>query len=149
LAGAILNYLVGYYFGRPAIYKLASSTFAKFLSMNPDKIMRAEKYFLKNSNSATFIGRLIPVIRQLISLPAGFSKMPFLPFIFYTTLGSLIWVSILAGLGYFIGYNHALLQMYYKEIVLILGILGFVWIIWKMYKIKGKKQTIDTSRLNC
>jgi membrane protein DedA with SNARE-associated domain len=141
LVGAIFNYLVGYYLGRPVVYKLASSSFSKFLFISPEKIMRAEIYFLKNSNSATFVGRLIPVIRQLVSLPAGFCKMRFLPFIFYTTLGSLIWVSILAGLGYFIGYNQELLKMYYQEIIMVLGILGFIWIIFKIYKIIRRKNS--------
>ena len=147
LVGAIFNYAIGYYLGRPLVYKLAGSSFAKFLFINPEKVMRAEIYFLKNSKSATFVGRLIPVIRQLVSLPAGFCKMPFFPFIFYTTLGSLIWVSILAGLGYFIGYNQALLQMYYKEIILILGILGFVWIIFKIYKIVKKKEPLSSPKV--
>ncbi len=141
LVGAIFNYLVGYYLGRPVVYKLAESSFSKFLFISPEKIMKAENYFLKNSNSATFVGRLIPVIRQLVSIPAGFCKMPILPFIFYTTLGSLIWVSILAGLGYFIGYNQELLHKYYKEILLILGVLGSIWIIYKIYKIFRKKSS--------
>lgn len=141
LVGAIFNYLVGYYLGRPVVYKLAESSFSKFLFINPEKIMKAENYFLKNSKSATFVGRLIPVIRQLVSIPAGFCKMPILPFIFYTTLGSLIWVSILAGLGYFIGYNQELLHKYYKEILLILGVLGSIWIIYKIYKIFRKKSS--------
>jgi len=141
LAGAIFNYLVGYYLGRPVVYKLAESSFSKFLFINPEKIMKAENYFLKNSKSATFVGRLIPVIRQLVSIPAGFCKMPILPFIFYTTLGSLIWVSILAGLGYFIGYNQELLHKYYKEILMILGVLGSIWIIFKIFKIFRKKSS--------
>jgi len=147
--GAIFNYVLAYYLGRPLIYKLAGSPFSKFLFINPEKIMRAENYFLKNSASATFIGRLIPVIRQLISLPAGFSKMRFLPFIFYTTLGSLIWVSILALLGYLIGYNQELLHRYYKEIIFVLGILGFIWIIYKIYKSTKKTHPIDTPGSIC
>lgn len=147
--GAVFNYFLGYYLGRPLVYKLASSSFAKFLFISPEKIMRAEIYFLKNSKSATFIGRLIPVIRQLISLPAGFSKMRFWPFILYTTLGSFIWVSILAFLGYFIGYNQELLKTYYKEIIIILGIFGFIWILWKVYKYKTKKKIIDSESLKC
>ncbi len=137
--GAIFNYLLAYYLGRPLVYKIADSQFSKFLFINSEKIMRAEKYFLKNSVSATFVGRLIPVIRQLISIPAGFSKMNFLLFVFYTALGSLIWVSILAWLGYFIGYNQELLHKYYKEIIIILGIVGFLWIISKIYKSKLRK----------
>lgn len=136
IIGAIFNYTLSYYLGRPLIYKLAEHRFAKFLLIKPNKIIRAEKYFLNNSSSATFIGRLIPVVRHLISIPAGFCKMPFKKFIFYTALGSLIWVSILAGLGYFIGANKELLMNYYKEISYTLMIFGIIWISWKIYKFK-------------
>ncbi len=136
IVGAIFNYVIAYYLGRPLIYKLSQHRFAKFFLINEEKVLRAEKYFLNNSSSATFLGRLIPVIRQLISLPAGFCKMSFKKFIFYTALGSLIWVSILAGLGYFIGANKDLLMNYYKEISYTLLILGIIWISWKIYKFK-------------
>lgn len=139
IIGATFNYILSFYLGRPIIYKMANHKFAKFLFINPEKIMSAEKYFLNNSSSATFIGRLIPVVRHLISIPAGFSKMPFKKFILYTTLGSFVWVSILAGLGYFIGTNKDLLVKYYKEISYVLLILGAIWIIYKIYKIKFKK----------
>ena len=142
IVGAIFNYVVAYYLGRPLIYKLAGHRFAKFLLISPEKVARAEKYFLENSVSATFIGRLIPVIRQLVSLPAGFSKMPFLPFILYTTLGSLLWVSILAALGYFIGSNQGLLMQYYNEISWGLLGLGSLWIIWKIFKTINKKNSV-------
>lgn len=142
IVGAIFNYVIAYYLGRPLIYKLAGHRFAKFLLISPEKVARAEKYFLENSVSATFIGRLIPVIRQLVSLPAGFSKMPFLPFILYTTLGSLLWVSILAALGYFIGSNQGLLMQYYNEISWGLLGLGSLWIIWKIFKAINKKNSV-------
>lgn len=135
LLGAIFNYTLGYYLGRPLVYKLARHRLAKYLLISPEKILKAEKYFFDNSVSATFIGRLIPVIRQLISIPAGFSKMPFLKFIIYTTLGSFIWVSILAILGYFIGANQELFLKYYKEVSLILVLMIIVWIFRKkIYK---------------
>ncbi len=142
VVGAIFNYYFAYFLGRPLIYKLSRHRFAKFLLINPESLERAEKYFLENSVSATFIGRLIPVIRQLVSLPAGFSKMPFWPFVFYTTLGSLLWVSVLAALGYFIGSNKELLSQYYNEISWGLLIFGGLWIIWKVFKIINKKNSI-------
>jgi membrane protein DedA with SNARE-associated domain len=135
LLGAIFNYVLAYYLGRPLIYKLANHRLAKYFLINPEKVMKAEKYFLDNSVTATFFGRLIPVIRQLISIPAGFSKMPFLKFIIYTTLGSFIWVSLLAILGYFIGANQELFLIYYKEVSLILVLMIIVWIFRKkIYK---------------
>lgn len=142
VVGAVFNYYFAYFLGRPLIYKLSRHRFAKFLLISPENLERAEKYFLENSVSATFIGRLIPVIRQLVSLPAGFSKMPFWPFMLYTTLGSFLWVAVLAALGYFIGANKELLSKYYNEISWALLILGSLWIIWKIFKIINKKNSV-------
>jgi membrane protein DedA with SNARE-associated domain len=139
LIGAIFNYTLGYYLGRPIVYKLSEHKLAKFVFVNRDKLEKAENYFLKNSKSATFIGRLVPVIRQLISIPAGFCKMNFWVFIFYTALGSFIWVSLLAILGYFIGSNHELFMKYYKETTIILLLLGLIYFSFKIYKIKKNK----------
>lgn len=139
LIGAIFNYIIGYYLGRPIVYKLSEHKYAKFIFINREKMERAEKYFLKNSKSATFIGRLVPVIRQLISIPAGFCKMNFTSFLVYTTLGSFIWVSILAGLGYFIGMNQELFTKYYKEILIILSLVGIAYCFVKIYKSKKIK----------
>lgn len=142
IIGAIFNYVLAYYLGRPLIYKLASHKFAKFLLISPEAVKRSEEYFFKNAVSATFIGRLVPVVRQLVSLPAGFCKMPFIPFIIYTTLGSLLWVSILAALGYFIGANQDLLMSYYKEISWVLLVLGLTWFFWKLFKPVNKKNSV-------
>ncbi len=142
VVGAVFNYILAYYLGRPLVYKLASHRFAKFFLLSPKGVERAEKYFLENSVAATFIGRLVPVIRQLVSLPAGFCKMPFLSFLFYTSLGSLIWVSILAALGYFIGANQDLLLKYYREISWALLALGLLWLIWRLKKIINKKNSV-------
>jgi membrane protein DedA with SNARE-associated domain len=142
VVGALFNYYLGFYLGRPLVYKLANHRLAKFFLINPEKIKRAEKYFFDNSASATFIGRLIPVIRQLISIPAGFSKMPLSTFLFYTTLGSLLWVSVLAGLGYFIGSNQELLSRYYHELGWFLIIAFCLYVSWKIFKVVNKKNSI-------
>jgi len=134
VVGAVFNYVIAYYLGRPLVYKLAKYKIAKLLLISPEKIMRAEEYFLKNSFQATLFGRLIPVVRQLISLPAGFSKMPFFKFIISTTIGSFIWVTILAILGYFIGSKQELLKEYYREISWILLFLVVLFIIIKILK---------------
>ncbi|MDI3496231.1 MAG: hypothetical protein PWQ35_252 [Patescibacteria group bacterium] len=142
VGGALVNYCLGYYLGRPLIYKLANHRFAKFLLINPEKIQKAEKYFFDNAISATFISRLVPVIRQLISLPAGFSKMPLPSFLLYTTLGSFLWVCILAGLGYFIGSNQELLAQYYNEIGWFLMIAFGLYAGWKIFKVINKKHSV-------
>ncbi|HZJ41644.1 MAG TPA: DedA family protein, partial [Patescibacteria group bacterium] len=142
IVGASFNYFLGFYLGRPLVYKLANHRLAKFLLINTEKIKRAEKYFLDNSASATFVGRLIPVIRQLISIPAGFSKMPFGSFLFYTTLGSFVWVMLLAALGFFIGNNQHLLSKYYTEISWGLLIAASLYIGWRIFKVVNKKNSV-------
>lgn len=136
--GAVINYFLSFSLGRYLIYKLANHRLAKFIFISPEKIAKAEKYFLANSKSATFFGRLIPVIRQLVSIPAGFSKMKFLPFVLLTALGSFLWVSILAALGYFIGAGSELFNGYYQELSWVLVIFFIIYILWKIRKGRGK-----------
>ncbi len=100
LIGALINYYLAFFLGRPIIYSLTEKKWAKVFLISSKKIEKAERYFLKYGEASTFIGRLIPVIRQLISLPAGFTKMKLRPFIIYTTLGAGIWVIVLAVIGY-------------------------------------------------
>jgi len=134
--GAVINYLLSLSLGRLVIYKLADTKLARLFFITPVKIAAAEKYFLANARSATFLGRLIPVIRHLISIPAGFSRMPFGTFLFYTAAGAAIWVIILTALGYFIGANQALLSQYYREISWGLLSVGVAFIGWKMIAAK-------------
>jgi len=126
LLGAIFNYYFAYFLGRPVIYKFANSKFGKMLLLSENSIKKSEEYFNKNGAVSTLIGRLIPGIRQLVSLPAGLAKMSIPSFLFFTFIGSLLWTSILAILGYFIGANKDLLIKYYKEISIALLILGTI-----------------------
>lgn len=100
LFGAIVNYVLARTLGRTVVYAVAKRHFMRYLLVTQAKIERAEEFFLKYGNIATFIGRLIPVIRQLISLPAGFARMNFSKFLFYTALGSGLWVTFLAVATY-------------------------------------------------
>ncbi len=142
ILGAIFNYVIGFYLGRPLVYKLAAHRYAKYFLITPEKITRAEKYFFDNAVTATFVGRLIPVIRQLVSIPAGFSKMPFFPFLVYTALGSALWVGVLAALGYFIGAQQELLHAYYQEITWSLLGLAALWLGFKIFQVINKKNTV-------
>lgn len=117
LIGAIINYWLALSLGRIIIYKIADHKICRLLLLSSKKIEKSEKFFLRYGNISTLIGRLIPVIRQLISLPAGFAKMNFKSFCFYTGLGSGIWVIILAILGYTFGSNQEFLVKYYREII--------------------------------
>lgn len=100
LVGAFINYFLSRWLGRPIIYAFVESKFGHMLQLSGEKMERAEKYFNNHGVASTLVGRLIPVVRQLISIPAGLSKMNIGTFALYTTLGALIWNCVLALLGY-------------------------------------------------
>ena len=100
--GALINYYIAYFLGRPIVYKFANSRFGHMCLIDETKVKRSEEYFDKNGAISTLIGRLIPGIRQLISIPAGLAKMKLSTFLIYTTIGAGIWNSILAGIGYYL-----------------------------------------------
>lgn len=99
--GATINYVAGYYLGRPIIYKFANSRLGHLCLLNQEKVEKSEKYFYDHGVVATLTGRLIPGIRHLISIPAGLSKMPYWKFLLYTTIGAGVWHAILAALGWY------------------------------------------------
>lgn len=98
--GATINYIAGYYLGRPVIYKFANSRWGHMCLLNQQKVEHSEKYFNDHGMVATITGRLIIGIRHLISIPAGLSKMDYWKFLLYTTIGAGIWNCILAALGW-------------------------------------------------
>jgi membrane protein DedA with SNARE-associated domain len=112
LAGAYANYYGARYFGRPLILK-----YGKYFLITPNKFHRVEQFFLTHGEIATFIGRLLPVVRHLISIPAGLSGMNHLRFSTYTLLGAFIWCSVLTWIGYFIGRNQDLIMAYSRQAV--------------------------------
>ena len=100
LLGALINYVLAYFLGRPIVYAFANSRFGHMCLIDAEKVKKAEDYFDKHGAASTLIGRMIPAIRQLISIPAGLAKMHLLPFILFTCLGAGVWNSILVGIGY-------------------------------------------------
>ena len=102
LAGAFINYYLALWIGRPIVYKFADSRFGHACLIDRTKVDKAEQYFDRHGAISTFIGRLIPAIRQLISIPAGISKMNVAQFALFTALGALVWNAILASLGYWL-----------------------------------------------
>ena len=130
LVGAYANYFASLYLGRPLILK-----YGKFVLIPPDKFHRVESFFLRHGEISTFIGRLLPVVRHLISIPAGLSRMNHLRFSAYTLLGAFIWCSILTWIGYMIGHNQELIMAYSKQAVLwvIVGccllLAGYIWFV--------------------
>lgn len=138
MLGAAVNYWLSRSLGRIVVYRLAATRLARLLLITPEKIADSEKYFLDNSASATFFGRLVPVVRHLISIPAGFCRMPFGRFLFFTGLGAAVWVTVLSALGYFIGANQELIVRYYKEISWLIILLVIAWIIKKIFSRRRK-----------
>jgi membrane protein DedA with SNARE-associated domain len=127
LIGAYINYFLALWLGRPVMYKIADSKFGKILLLSSEKIKKAEKYFNDHGKTSTFVGRLIPGIRQLISLPAGLARMNFLSFTIYTILGAGLWNVILALMGYIAHGQADLINLYSHELsVAILVIVGLV-----------------------
>ena len=141
--GALINYYLAYFVGRPIVYKFANSRLGHMLLIDETKVKYAEEYFDKHGALSTFIGRLIPAVRQLISIPAGLAKMKISTFLFYTTLGAGIWNAILAGIGYYLQSivpEDKLLEnvtKYSHELGYIFIIIGIVIISYLIYK--GRK----------
>ncbi|MGB4618937.1 MAG: DedA family protein [Bacteroidales bacterium] len=100
LAGALINYGLAIWIGRPIVYKFVNSRLGRAFLLDEHKMEKAEQYFVKYGNISTLIGRLVPGVRQLISIPAGLSRMPMGRFVLYTSLGAGAWNAILAVLGY-------------------------------------------------
>jgi len=134
ILGAVINYALAASLGRALLYRFAETRAARFLLIDRKSLERAEGFFRKYGNISTFIGRLIPSVRQLISLPAGLVRMDLKSFLFFTTLGSGIWNVILALLGYYLYGQKERLELYYREmsyVFLGLGVLFFGYLIWR------------------
>lgn len=134
--GALINYYICYFWGKDFVLK-----WGKYFGIDEKKFSKFESFFNKHGEFSTFISRLIPGIRQYISLPAGLVKMKILNFIFFTAAGSGIWVSILVCLGYFIGENEELIKDYLHQILIfILIFVVFASLVYiKMRKILDKR----------
>ncbi|MGM9809630.1 MAG: DedA family protein [Paludibacteraceae bacterium] len=142
MLGAVINYLLSMWLGRPIIYKFADSRVGHLLLLSSEKVQKAENYFNDHGKVSTFIGRLIPGIRQLISIPAGLAKMHFGQFMLYTFLGAFLWNTVLALLGYIAHGQADLINQYSHELsIIILALVGVVavYYVGKMVYKKIKK----------
>lgn len=139
LAGALVNYYLAFYLGRKTVDKFFSR-YGKFFFISKESVEKADKYFENHGEITTFVGRLIPAIRQLISLPAGFAKMNIARFLIYTSLGAGLWSLVLIYLGYVFGQNQVLIQQNLKLFtiiaILLCGILVLVYLIIKKMRKK-------------
>lgn len=140
LFGALINYFLAMYLGRPLVYKFADSKMGHAFLLSKEKVVKAEEYFVKNGNISTLVGRLVPGIRQLISIPAGLSKMNLLSFMLYTTIGALIWNSVLALLGYLAHGQQDLINKYNHELSLVALAAGALFIAFLIIKQLKKKK---------
>ena len=125
LLGALINYFLSMWLGRPIVYAVAESKLGHLLQLSKEKVQRAETYFNDHGVVSTLVGRFIPVIRQLISIPAGLSKMNLGAFTLFTTLGALAWNCILALLGY-LAYKAAdpsVIEKYSHQLSIIIIVL--------------------------
>ena len=141
LIGAYINYYLAKILGRPIIYKFADSRLGHFLLLDVEKVEKAENYFREHGAISTFVGRLITVIRQLISIPAGLAKMKLAPFTLYTFLGAAIWNCVLALLGYFAHGQKDIIEKYNSELAIALlgfGVLFIGYMVWNAMKPKKK-----------
>ncbi len=127
MIGAIINYALSVWLGRLIIYRFADSKIGHLCLLSGEKLEKAEAYFREHGNVSTFVGRFIPGIRQLISIPAGLSRMHFGWFLFYTFLGAFIWNCLLALLGYIAHGQMDLIKEYSHELsIAILVLVGLV-----------------------
>lgn len=149
LGGAFINYFLALWIGRPVVYRFADSRLGHACLIDRAKVDKAEAYFDKHGAISTFIGRLIPAIRQLISIPAGISKMNVATFAIFTTLGALVWNTVLASLGYWLSL-HVSPEMLFQKVEeynryltwagYAIGILCIAYICWNAFR---KKPTAE------
>ena len=133
LVGAYANYFAAHYLGRPLILK-----YGKYVWITEEKFAKVETFFHKHGEISTFIGRLLPVVRHLISLPAGLAGMNHLKFSFYTLLGAGMWVTVLTWIGYFIGKEQALIMKYSHQAVI--GVVIFSALLISVYVWRQKRK---------
>ena len=138
VVGALALYALGAWFGRARFYSLAS----KIPFVKEADIERAEAWFVRRGPLAVLLGRVVPVVRSLISIPAGIERMKLLPFTLYTAIGSALWNSVLIGAGYTLGANWAIVEEWISRYQLIVfGLAGIALIVWMV-----RKWTVRRSR---
>lgn len=139
LIGASFNYMMSRWLGRFVIYKFADSKVGKLFLLSSQKVQKAETFFNDHGKTSTFVGRFIPVVRHLISIPAGLSKMNYLNFLIYTALGAGLWNCALALLGYIANENRDMINTYSHELSVVFIGVGFILLIWLIIKSIRKK----------
>ncbi|MCH5168909.1 MAG: DedA family protein [Prevotellaceae bacterium] len=137
--GALLNYYLARYLGRPLVYRFAESRLGHICLIDRAKVEQAERYFDRHGAAGTFFGRLVPAVRQLISIPAGLARMSLGRFLLYTTLGASLWNSILAAMGWYIGRHYSgqleeKVAQYSSELKVVILALAAAALLYLLYK---------------
>lgn len=149
LIGAFVNYYLALWLGRPIVYKFANSRLGHMCLLDEEKVKYAEAYFDKHGAVSTFVGRLVPAVRQLISIPAGLARMGLGRFVIFTTLGAGLWNIVLAALGYAMAFIPGLqteaevmvaVEKYSKEIGLVIAAVVLFVIVYLVYQAMRKSK---------
>lgn len=135
LAGALVNYYLAVWLGRPFLDR-----YGRYLFLTPEKLARVDRFFQEHGEISTFVGRLITVVRQYISFPAGLARMPMGRFLFYTGLGAGLWVVVLALVGYVAAGNEALIRAYSREASI--GLLVFCAALVAVYAARYRRRRV-------
>jgi len=139
MGGAYINYYLAKYLGRPLVYKFADSRAGRILLLSKAKVVHAEDYFRRNGKASTFVGRLVPAVRQLISIPAGLAGMNIRDFTIYTAAGAGIWNTILAVIGYYLYEIREQIFPYLGHILIGLGVAFVAYLAVKGWIQRKKK----------
>ncbi len=137
--GALINYGLALWLGRPLVYRFANSRLGHMCLIDEEKVKHAEQYFDEHGALGTFVGRLVPAVRQLISIPAGLARMGLKRFLLYTFLGAGLWNSILAAMGWYIGHNYSgqldeKVAEYSGELKIAMLVIGVLVVAYLIYK---------------
>jgi len=133
LVGALINYYLAFFMGRKFLEK-----YGNYFFISQETLKKMDNYFKNHGHISTFSGRLVPGVRQLISIPAGLAKMNMVEFLVFTFIGAGIWAGILVALGYFLGQNQALISEYLHQLTL--GAVGFVTVLGGVYYLYHKRK---------
>ena len=132
IAAAIL-YWVGYKFNHDSIFRFVDR-YGKYLFIKPNDVKKSLDWFEHYGHRIVFFGRMIPAVRSLISIPAGMSHMPFGKFMFYSSLGTIIWTTFLACMGFYFGENQELMQAIFSSVGYVISAIVSVFCIWFLYR---------------
>lgn len=137
IIGSFISYTIGFYGGRPLVLK-----FGKFLLLNHHDLDKTETFFQQHGSISVFVSRFIPVVRHLISIPAGLGKMPLGRFLLYTTIGAAMWNMFLAYLGFQLGNNWHTVEKYAKPIDYAVLVAFIVIIVWYIRHLKRRRRAV-------